>query len=234
MKNAVVLLAVCVGFLHTDVFSRHLHKCRYQAHVTEVEHGLPKFILSAISFTESSESPWVLNVQGTPYRFKTKTAAVLKAKSLIKEGVTNFDLGCMQVNYGYHGHNFRSVEDMLDPRQNMRYAANFIKQMYEETNSWKKAVAYYHSRADKIGSRYSDLVHSKWEDMKILYGKKFPTGYFLEKPVAAKAAHYDTKNMEKFLKAKEVYYAFVAANRKWQKKQALTKYRNTSLSMNKT
>lgn len=234
MKNAVVLLVVCVNFLLTGVYAKHLHKCRYQAHVTEVEHGLPKFILSAISFTESSESPWVLNVQGTPFRFKTKTAAVLKAKSLIREGVTNFDLGCMQVNYGYHGHNFRSVEDMLDPRQNMRYAANFIKKMYEETNSWKRAVAYYHSRAEKIGGRYSDLVHSKWNDMKILYGKNLPSGYFLERPLGSKTADYDTKSMEKFFKAKETYYAFVSANRKWQRKQALTKHRNTSLSISKT
>lgn len=55
------------------------------------------------------------------------------------------DLGCMQINHRYHGDQFRSVDDMLDPRRNVDYAARFLAQLHAKHETWSMAVARYHA-----------------------------------------------------------------------------------------
>jgi soluble lytic murein transglycosylase-like protein len=51
----------------------------------------------------------------------------------------------MQINHYYHGERFSSVEAMLDPAQNVDYAARFLKELREREGSWTMAVARYHA-----------------------------------------------------------------------------------------
>ena len=51
----------------------------------------------------------------------------------------------MQINHHFHARNFASVEDMLDPAQNVDYAARFLTELKAREGSWTKAVARYHA-----------------------------------------------------------------------------------------
>ncbi len=54
-------------------------------------------------------------------------------------GATLIDLGCMQINHHYHAEHFKSVEEMLDPRRNVDYAARFLTRLKSrhDTGRWR-------------------------------------------------------------------------------------------------
>ena len=58
------------------------------------------------------------------------------------------DIGCMQINHHYHGANFRSLEAMFDPAQNIDYAARFLHDLKEREKTWTMAVARYNAGPD--------------------------------------------------------------------------------------
>ena len=43
---------------------------------------------------------------------------------------------------------------MMDPYRNIRYAARYLEELYQETGTWEKAVRYYHSRNSKYHNIY--------------------------------------------------------------------------------
>lgn len=129
--------------------------------------GLPTKLLPAIARTESGRGqgklgrrawPWTLNVQGKGYYFDTREQALAKLKKVIASGVRNVDVGCMQVNYRWHGKEFSSVEEMMDPVANTKYAALFMSRLKTRTGSWNKATQYYHSQDPKRGKYYLGKV----------------------------------------------------------------------------
>ena len=71
----------------------------------------------------------------------------------------------MQVNLGYHGHEFASLEDALEPASNVAYAARFLKRLRDETRSWARATARYHSRDPDRGQAYRDKVFRLWDEL---------------------------------------------------------------------
>src|SRR5690606_22446998 len=62
-----------------------------------------------------------------------------------EHGAKLIDLGCMQINHHYHSNHFRSLADMLDPRQNVDYAARFLSELKQQHETWSMAVARYHA-----------------------------------------------------------------------------------------
>jgi hypothetical protein len=128
------------------------------AHITGV---LPE-ILWAVAKTESNFEggpwPWTVNVKGKGYYFANKAAAQKFLKTL-PEGIRyQTDVGCMQINWGYHGASFPNVSKMMNPRLNVIYAAYFLKELYQESGRWAKAVASYHSRQWVHGGQYANHV----------------------------------------------------------------------------
>ena len=61
------------------------------------------------------------------------------------QSADRIDIGCMQINHHYHGDQFRSVDQMLEPRANVQYAARFLKDLRRRQGSWTMAVARYHA-----------------------------------------------------------------------------------------
>ncbi|MDP2193843.1 MAG: transglycosylase SLT domain-containing protein [Alphaproteobacteria bacterium] len=121
----------------------------------ERRYGIPQNTLKAIAFTESGQYisgkgfiawPWTINVLGKGYIFPTKERAVQAAQQLLKKGHTNFDMGCMQINYRHHGKHFTSLHDAFTPQRNVHYAGSFLRSLYDKTQSWKTAQAHYHSQ----------------------------------------------------------------------------------------
>ena len=89
--------------------------------------------------------PWTVTSGRRSWFFPTRNAAISHTQDLQAEGTTNIDIGCMQVNLGYHGHAFATLEEAFDPETNVAYAAKFLTKLYKARHSWALAVGHYHS-----------------------------------------------------------------------------------------
>ena len=113
------------------------------------EERIPVKLLKSVTYVESGFHPWTLNVEGTPHFFDTRKAAEQHLETVVKKGVTNVDIGCAQINWGWHGKKFRNPKDLLSPETSLRYAARLLRQNSIATRSWMKAALLYHS-GDKV------------------------------------------------------------------------------------
>jgi len=147
-------------------------QCEYLAKDAEKKYELPENILLSISRVESGYQkvdgiirawPWTLNAGGDSAYFKTKKAALKSLKKRIESGVTNIDVGCMQINYRWHNKFFSNLGDMINPIKNVDYGARFLKKLFQRHGSWEKAVKYYHSSKSKFNVRYYKKVKAIWK-----------------------------------------------------------------------
>ena len=130
-------------------------------------HGLPKGLLTAIARTESGRAqggsgprawPWTSNVRGRGHYYDSKTHALRHLETVVARGERSFDVGCMQLNYRWHGSRFDTLEEMIDPAQNVDYAARYLRELRDETGDWDTATRYYHSRDPSRGQAYLGRV----------------------------------------------------------------------------
>ena len=94
--------------------------------------------------------------------FPTRQAALDYIFDLRDRGITNIDVGCMQINLFYHGDAFASIEHALDPETNAAYAASYLKGLYGSTKSWTQAAGFYHSSTPKRAKSYKLKVLKHW------------------------------------------------------------------------
>ena len=154
-------LALCFGGSATDA-SPTLNVCDSVAHIASAETGIPTEILKTITRVETGRLkngrfdpwPWTLNMAGNGRWFDSKSAAYNWAEKYHTAGGTNFDVGCFQINYKWHGHQFSSLKAMFDPLLGARYAAFLLKSLYKEKGNWPDAAAAYHSRTPKYAKKY--------------------------------------------------------------------------------
>lgn len=123
---------------------------------------IPRGLLKAVSKVESEYNPLALNDGLNSHNFKTKQEVIDRISYLVDIGKTNFDIGCMQINYYWHGKNFTSVNEMLDISWNVRYAASLIHGLYKEHGTWQAAVRHYHSYEPSIHKKYSKKIAYAW------------------------------------------------------------------------
>ncbi|MCC7015591.1 MAG: murein transglycosylase, partial [Rhodospirillales bacterium] len=120
--------------------------CAAQAARQEAALNLPHHLLSAIGKAESGRWdeagranvawPWTVTAEGEGRFFDTKAEALAEVRRLKARRVSNIDVGCMQVNLGYHGHRFASIEEAMDPVANTAYAARFLKTLRATSADW--------------------------------------------------------------------------------------------------
>jgi Transglycosylase SLT domain len=122
-----------------------------EEHLSEIAESedVPLGVLYAVGLTETGRKgklhPYALNIEGASFVFDTKRQTMQKFNEARAQGKRLIDLGCMQVNHHYHGRNFASPEEMLDPRKNITYAARYLQQLHTRERSWTMAVALYHA-----------------------------------------------------------------------------------------
>jgi len=112
-------------------------------------YGIPIGILYAVGLTETgrknSLQPYAMNIEGKAEFYPTAAAALSRFEHVRRQGARLIDLGCMQINYYFHGEAFSSVAQMLVPSANVDYAARFLKQLRAREGNWTLAVARYHA-----------------------------------------------------------------------------------------
>jgi len=135
---------------------------------------IPAHLLRAIARVESGRWhktagenlawPWTVMAEGRGRFLPSKAAAIAEVKALKARGVTNIDVGCMQVNLGYHPDAFEDLEQAFDPTYNVAYAASFLVELRAEARSWTRAVGRYHSRKAVAGNDYRRKVQKAWRE----------------------------------------------------------------------
>jgi hypothetical protein len=147
--------------------------CAKAVHAAEIINQLPRFLLHAVSLTESGRWhdkaqaavawPWTITAEGEGKFFRTKADALAEVKRLQSRGISNIDVGCMQINLKYHGHVFQKVEEAIDPINNVAYAATLLKRLRLKSGSWAHAVGRYHAGGWKgRGKDYWRRVRTLW------------------------------------------------------------------------
>jgi len=156
------IVFLCYLVFSPQVFGSPHHYCQKYIEEAAKRTGVLPEILWAVAKTESSFKgapwPWTVNVQGKGYYFPDKLSAKRFLASLPKKLRYRTDVGCMQLNRGFHGKAFPHLFNMLNPRLNVLYGAYFLKDLYTETGSWAKAIAHYHSRNWLRGGKYAYRV----------------------------------------------------------------------------
>ncbi|CAM4063491.1 transglycosylase SLT domain-containing protein [Palleronia rufa] len=136
--------------------------CLSAANRASQESGVPYDVLAAISLTETGRTrqgrmdpwPWTVNLEGKGYWFDTQAEAEGFADQSYRSGYRSFDIGCFQINYRWHGEQFRSIAEMFDPLSNARYAARFLSELFAEYGDWTRAAGAFHSRNEEFAGRY--------------------------------------------------------------------------------
>jgi len=153
-----------------DLFGKP--NCEEIASEIEKEANLPKHLLSSISRVEAGRKlsngkvrgwPWALNHAGKGLYFESKEEALKYLEKAVLSGSRNIDVGCMQLNYRWHKVAFSTIEEMIDPELNIKYAVQFIKELYQRHNNWEDVIKHYHSNKKKFNIPYYQKVAKVWD-----------------------------------------------------------------------
>jgi len=169
-RNFFCVMVICSLGLASFAEGSDSQLCDQSIEITAQNSLVPREVLYKISRLESGRHmdgrhvswPWSLNNGGKGYFLKDRATALSTLSSLRAQGKTNIDVGCMQLNIRWHADFFDSLQQMMNPLDNVRYAASFLEQLYKETGSWEKTVKFYHSRNAKFNSVY----YAKYKKMK--------------------------------------------------------------------
>ncbi|MCU0814998.1 MAG: lytic transglycosylase domain-containing protein [Cypionkella sp.] len=155
-------LAICLVLLSQPVWAAP--SCADLAEAEGARLGVPPGVMAAISLVETGRNgapwPWTLNEGGKGSHFDSRDEALAALTEALARGVTNIDVGCMQLNHRWHSAGFASSADMIDPVQNTRYAALFLLELQKRLGSWEKAIQHYHSADPTRGAAYAQKVEA--------------------------------------------------------------------------
>ncbi len=140
--------------------------CLSAARTAAAQQGVPAEMMIAVGLAETGRRqdgvlrpwPWTANLNGEGFRFDSAAELQRFASAAISRGETSIDIGCFQVNYRWHGDAFGSLEQMIDPLTNARYAAYFLRGLADELGGWQAAVGAYHSRSPPRAAAYRQRV----------------------------------------------------------------------------
>lgn len=136
------------------------------------ETGVPIEIIEAVCTHESQSFyqgkrqpwPWTLNIGGRGLWFTTQHSAVAYAKLELIAGTepVKIDVGMCQINWYWHGQQFASISALMDPRENIKYAAKQLKH-FKQGQSWEYAIGAYHAPSNQARAKeYASAVLSSF------------------------------------------------------------------------
>jgi Transglycosylase SLT domain len=181
-RALAVLGGVVVAALPMTGVASTSEDCGAIADRLERAEDMPPGLLQAVALAESARPgqggstpwPWTVRSGAEGFYLPSKEAALDKVRELRAAGRSNIDVGCMQINLGYHATAFASLEDAFDPVSNVAYGASFLKRLRQETRSWATATGRYHSADRERGVAYRARVYRLWRDLRRRQGHEAP------------------------------------------------------------
>jgi len=147
--------------------------CLEAAARLEREVGTAPGLLAAIAMVESGYRPqagaphrpwpWTINADGQAYYFGSRAEAIAAVQRLMGQGMTNIDIGCMQVSLHWHNTQFTTLEEIFDPATNVAYAARYLSDLRAVHGSWQAAAGRYHSGDPARQAAYLRKVMAHWQ-----------------------------------------------------------------------
>ena len=93
--------------------------------------------------------PWTVVVNGSPaksLRYSGKEEMQKAVAGFVSRGITNIDIGLMQVNWKINGHRYvKSATALVDPRTNVIVATHILKESMRATDTKRQGIGHYHS-----------------------------------------------------------------------------------------
>ncbi|MFZ1110040.1 MAG: lytic transglycosylase domain-containing protein [Rhodomicrobium sp.] len=149
--GALLPIAAAVLFIFSAVLpaAAEIDLCEREMAWAANKYAIPLGILYAVGLTETGVGghlhAYALNLEGDTVYSLSKEQAILRFHAAQAAGRRLIDVGCMQLNYHFHGQSFSSVGEMLDPHKNVDYAARFLKELKAREGGWTLAVARYNA-----------------------------------------------------------------------------------------
>ena len=158
-RIAILFLALCLASVpaSAEIIEVDLPPIQELFDEPARELGISKSLAVAIASVESGLKPWVLNIEGQPFRFDSKEKALAMAEEALAAG-KSFDVGLMQVNSQWLRRFDIPLEAALDPLANIYFGGWILKQEIARHGDIKSAIGAYHSPTPARASRYADQV----------------------------------------------------------------------------
>lgn len=148
---AAFISSVLASLLAVPVWAAG-HACEAEILRAAERHQVPAGILYAVGLAETGRKgslhAYALNIDGRAVFATSAREAEREFEKARRNGARLIDLGCMQINHHYHARQFSSLRHMLDPKQNVDYAASFLARLKQRHGTWAQAVARYHAGPD--------------------------------------------------------------------------------------
>ncbi|WP_085784262.1 transglycosylase SLT domain-containing protein [Candidatus Nucleicultrix amoebiphila] len=159
LKARLIILGLCnFSSAFASLSPYYIEKV---AHTEQVPPNLLRTIALVESGVEGLIWPWTVNVRGKAHYFKTRLEAENFLNKCLQKGITNIDVGCMQINWHWHQDNFNHPKELLSPEVALPYAASLLRDHQERTGSWMKAALLYHSKSEEKQALYKTRLLSK-------------------------------------------------------------------------
>ena len=134
-------------------------------------------LLYAVALTESAKYIGSGKIKASPYAFNSPEGAKYmqskeKAKAYMKHLTSKYknsqiDVGAMQLNLKWNKHRVDDIEDLLDPRTNLKVACSVLNETIKSSpDDLEIGIGRYHAWTDKKRSRdYGKKVIRIWKNL---------------------------------------------------------------------
>lgn len=169
-------IAGIVTVLSCNVYGFDLSGTLFETHAKEF--GLEPELLYAVALAESANhtqagriGPSCLAIRGgKPHYPET----IEQARAILDQELSersNVDIGCMQINWKWHGHRVNHAYDLLDTETNIGLAASILHESIHSTpgdqvlgigryHHWDTSSPDGYDRAYDYGSRVMEIWHN--------------------------------------------------------------------------
>ena len=146
VKSLLLVICLCMASNNALVSNNHIQgKIKRLIKATEEQYGIPSGLLEAIAFVESGINNHVINIAGKAVIATNNNEALKVISDARENGIRNIDVGVMQLNYRWHSKSFANIQEMLNPKNNIEYAAKFLLRLKKQHGTWYAAICNYHS-----------------------------------------------------------------------------------------
>ena len=160
-----LFIVICLSLVSNNALAANNQiqgKIKRLIEITEEQYGIPSGLLEAIAFVESGINSHAINVAGKPVIATNNHEAMKVIADARDNGISNIDVGVMQLNYRWHFNAFANIQEMLNPKKNIEYAAEFLTRLKKQHGTWYGAICNYHSSKPDHQRKYSYKVVMKW------------------------------------------------------------------------
>lgn len=226
MRRSIIAFLGFVTFINLELQAQAKTKeaCKECIHKHEKKAGIEPGLLEAIVQIESKLNPFVVNACGRAHHFSSAPEAAQFVKDKQRQGVQNISVGVTQLHVPSHANRFKDLCTMIEPEENIAYAAKLLKRLKQQTGSWEGAVKRYHSADPDASERYRSKVFGAWAKIRKVRSKSLPKKKYSDLKVAYKQSQENKKNLANVLTKEHIAEILKRAELKRKKKQTASPF----------